>query len=105
MQIIPFSEPGSWQMQITLSQEVFLLNFTWNSLNEYWLMDIANGNNQVLVYGIVVVPNFDLTKQFPLKGMPKGNIVCINITEEWGPILRFDMGATCELIYFEAGEF
>lgn len=105
MQIIPFSEPGSWQQQIALSDKVYLLNFTWNSLNEYWLMDIADGNSNVLVYGIVIVPNYNISDQFVVAGMPLGDIVCINITKEWGPILRFDMGQTCELIYFEKGEF
>jgi hypothetical protein len=104
MNIIPFNTPGSWQMQISLTQQIFLLNFTWNALNEYWLMDIADGNNNPIVYGIVIVPNFDITAQFVVVGMPAGDILCQNISGEWGPIGRFDMGETCELIYYEPGE-
>jgi hypothetical protein len=104
MQIIPFSEPGSWQMQITLTNVSFLLNFHWNALNEYWLMSIYDNDANPIVVGIKVVTNFDLTAQFPLLGMPSGDIVCQNILDQWEKIQRFDMGQTNELIYYEPGE-
>lgn len=104
MQIIPFSDPGSWQMQITLSSQVFVLNFHWNALNEYWLMNIYDNDSNPLVLGIKVVTNFDITAQFPLLGMPQGSIVCQNILDSWEKIQRFDMGQTNELIYYEPGE-
>lgn len=104
MQIIPFSEPGSWQMQITLTNQAFLLNFHWNALNKYWLMSIYDNDSNPIVVGIKIVTNFDLTAQFPLLGMPKGHILCQNILDSWEKIQRFDMGKTNELIYYEPGE-
>lgn len=104
MQILPFKEPGSWQMQITLTGVVFNLNFHWNALNKYWLMDILNNDSDPIVYGIKVVPNFNLTAQFIAAGMPLGDILCQNFVNINGDIARFDMGDTTELVYYEPGE-
>lgn len=105
MEIIPFKEPGSWKMQISLSGETFNMSFYWNALNEYWVMDIADADNNALVTGIKVVTNYNLTGQFIVQGMPSGSIVCQNILNQWQKIGRFDMGQTNELIYYEPGEF
>jgi hypothetical protein len=105
MQIIPSKEPGSYSMQITLTGTIFLLNFYWNAINQYWLMDILNGNNEPIVYGIKIVPNYNLTSQFVESGMPQGDIVCQNVLNQWGDIGRFDMGDTTELVYYEPKEF
>lgn len=105
MNIIPFQTPGSWTMQITLSSVIFNLQFYWNTLNQYWLMDINDSANMPIVVGVVVVTNFDITKQFAaLTGMPAGDIVCQNILGGWENIGRFDMGETNELIYYDQGQ-
>lgn len=106
MQIIPFNETGSWIMQISLSSVIFNLRFHWNALNEYWLMDILDGDFNPIVLGVFVVSNFNISAQFAaITGMPVGDIVCQNLLNAWGPIGRFDMGQTTELIYYEPGEY
>lgn len=106
MQIIPFKETGAWGMQIALSGTLFNLKFQWNALNQYWLMDILDANFNPIVYGIVVVTNFNISQQFAaLTGMPAGDIVVQNITNEWQNIQRFSMGNTTELIYYVPGEY
>ena len=105
MQIIPFKDPGSWQMQISLTNVIFIFDFHWNALNKYWLMDILDQDGTPVIYGIKVVTNYDITAQFAaVLGMPVGDIVCQNIVQEWFDIGRFDMGNTTELIYYEPNE-
>lgn len=104
MQIIPFKEPAAWNAQITLSGVIFQLYFKWNSLNQYWVMSIYNRNSEPILLGVKVVSNYDLTEQFVALGMPEGDIICQNIIGLWGDILRFDMGETTELLYYEDGE-
>jgi len=105
MQIIPFKNPAAWQEQITLTNQLFILYFKWNALNQYWVMNIYNLNNEPIVVGIKVVTNYDITAQFAaVTGMPKGDILCQNIIEQWIDIGRFDMGQTTELIYYEPNE-
>ena len=104
MNIIPFKEPGAWQIQIILSNVIYILQFKWNALNSYWVMNILNQNAEPIVQGIKVVTNYDLTAQFPLLGMPSGDILCQNILNEWFDIQRISMGETNELVYYEPGE-
>lgn len=104
MFIIPFKEPGAWQAQIQLSGIIFILKFQWNALNEYWVMDIYNRNDEPVLLGVKVVANWNLTDQFVAIGMPPGDIVCLNVLGDWGKIRRFDMGDVAELFYYETGE-
>jgi len=104
MHIIPFQEQPAWSMQIQLTNVLFLFYFKWNAMNKYWVMSIYDRNEQPILLGVKVVTNYDLTSQFPLLGMPAGEIVCQNIRDMWNEITRFDMGQTTELIYYEPGE-
>lgn len=105
MQIIPFKEPAAWQAQITLTSQIFILQFKWNALNKFWVMSIYNANNIPVLLGVKVVTNFNLTAQFAaITGMPEGDILCQNIIDMWNTIERFDMGETNEIIYYEPGE-
>ena len=105
MQIIPFKEPAAWQSQITLNSVIFILYFRWNAMNKYWVMNIYDRNDNPIVLGIKVVSNYNLTKQFSaINGMPQGDIICQNILGLWTDIMRFDMGQTTELIYYELNE-
>lgn len=104
MQIIPFKEPSNWKMQITLDGTIFVLEFTWNSLNEFWVMDVYNRNEVPLVYGIVIVPNYPLLQAYRVNGMPLGEIICQNIVNSDDTISRFDMAQKFELVYYSFGE-
>lgn len=104
MQVIPFKEPSNWTEQITLSGVIYILEFTWNALNEYWIMDIYNRDRVPLIYGIKLVPNYPLLAIYSVEGMPSGEIVCQNIVGSNDSISRFDMSQKFELIYYEAGE-
>jgi hypothetical protein len=105
MQIIPFKEPAAFQQQITLTSVIFILYFRWNAMNQYWVMNIYDRNDQPILLGVKVVTNFNLTAQFAaLTGMPSGDILCQNLLGLWDTIQRFDMGQTTEIIYYEPGE-
>lgn len=105
MQIIPFKEPAAFQQQITLTSVIFILYFRWNAMNQYWVMNIYDRNDQPILLGVKVVTNFNLTAQFAaLTGMPSGDILCQNLLGLWDTIQRFDMGQTTEILYYEPGE-
>lgn len=104
MQIIPFKDPAQWNSQIALTNVIFLLSFKWNALNKFWAMTIYDRNGDPIIYGIKVVTNFDLTRQFVNVGLPAGSIICQNILNEWFDIERFSMGQSNELIYYEPQE-
>lgn len=105
MMIIPFKEPSSWREQITLSNVIYVLDFTWNALNEFWTMNISNRDLVPLVQGIKIVPNYPLLAQYTFEGKPAGEIICQNIVGGIDEIRRFDMSQRFELVYYEEGEF
>lgn len=105
MQIIPFKEPSQWQEQIELGSQTFILSFSWNAMNEYWVMDILTRDLVPIILGIKVVANYDLTAQYVANGKPGGDIVCENIIGGQGKIQRYDIGDVAELIYYAAREF
>lgn len=104
MQIIPFKEPSNWKEQIELSGVIFVLEFTWNALNEFWVMNIFNRDEEPIIYGIKLVPNYPLLEAYTVFGKPEGEIICQNIVGGADIIRRFDMSQKFELIYYELGE-
>lgn len=106
MFIIPFKEPSFWREQIELSGTIFILEFKWNALNEFWVMNIYTSTNDPIILGIKIVPDYSLLDQYPaVSGRPIGDIVCQNIVGSRDEISRFDMSQKFELLYYEVGEF
>ena len=104
MQIIPFKEPSNWKEQIELDGVIFVLEFTWNALNEFWVMNIFNRDEVPIIYGIKIVPTFPLLAPYTVLGKPVGEIVCQNIVGGNDIIGRFDMSQKFELVYYSEGE-
>lgn len=104
MQVIPFKEAAQWQEQIELEGVIFIFSFTWNALNEFWTMDIYNRDEDPLILGIKIVPNYPLLMPYTVFGKPAGEIVCQNIVNAPDTISRFDMSQKFELVYYAQGE-
>ena len=104
MLIMPFRDPAAWTMQIELDNIVYFLSFAWNALNEFWTMDIANSDQDPLIVGIKIVPNYPLLAAFTVFGKPPGEIICQNVVNAPDTISRFDMSQKFELIYYFEGE-
>lgn len=100
MLIIPFRNTASWRQQIQLEGVIFFLAFKWNALNEFWTMDIFNINEEPLIYGIKIVPDFPLLSFVNVLGMPRGNIICQNVVNGENIIKRFDMNQKFALFYY-----
>lgn len=101
MRFIPFIEDPQFREQIDLDNQTFILIFKWNALNEYWTMDILNGNLIPIVYGIKIVTQFNLTEQIVQTGMPLGDILCQNIVGGFETIVRDSMTTTNQLVYYD----
>ena len=104
MFIIPFRDPAYWKEQITLDNEIFVLYFKWNALNEFWVMDIYNRDEDPIILGIKIVPNYNLLAAYTQINQPKGDIICQNIVGSFDEISRFDMSQKFELVYYNQGE-
>lgn len=104
MQIIPFREPAQWREQIELEGITYTLRFKWNAMNQFWSMDVLNGNDDPIVFGVKIVTNWNLLEQYSMDDKPKGDIVCQNIVGGMQKIDRDDMSTIAQLIYYAEGE-
>ena len=104
MEIIPFKEPAQWREQIELSGVIYILRFKWNALNQFWSMDVLNGNDEPIVYGVKIVVNWNLLEQYAMTDKPEGDIVCQNIVGGTEKIKREDMSTVAQLLYYATGE-
>lgn len=101
MLIIPFREQSFFRQQIQLTGVLYFLTFTWNALNEFWIMDIANSDEEPLILGIKIVPDYPLLAAFTVEGMPQGEIICQNVVNSPDEITRFAMSQKFALVYYE----
>jgi hypothetical protein len=104
MEIIPFKTPSQWREQITLGNIPYILRFKWNALNEFWSMDVLDGDENFIVVGVKIVTNWNLLEQYSMLEKPLGDIICQNIIGGNGKIQRYDMNSTTELIYYALNE-
>lgn len=104
MELIPFKLPSQWRAAINLDNIAYNLNFRWNAMNEYWVMDIFTSEDVPIIFGVKLVANYNLLAQYSMDGKPPGDIVCQNIVGGWEAIRRYDMGQVDELVYYIKGE-
>jgi hypothetical protein len=102
--IIPFKKPAQWRQEIELDGALFILRFKWNALNEFWTMDVLDGDENPIVYGVKVVVNWNLLEQYSKTEKPAGDILCQNIVGGFDKIQRYDMNRVAELVYYAQGE-
>ena len=105
MLAIPFNQASNFKEQLLLDGELFVLEFTWNALNEFWVMDIYTREEDPILLGIKIVPNYPLLSAYSMPEKPKGEIICQNVVSDTGEIERFDIGQKFELIYYSQNEF
>ena len=63
MIILNMADANDFVTSAKLDGETYKLHFTWND-EKHWLMDVRNSNNEDLVRGIKIVPNFPLLNQY-----------------------------------------
>lgn len=104
MDIIPFKEPSQWRQEIELSSVKYVMRFRWNATNEYWSMDLLDGNEDPIVVGVKIVNNWKILDQYSMTNLPDGDIVCQSMIGEFDKIQRYDMSNKTELLYYALGE-
>ena len=64
--------------QVTLDGEAYKLHFSWNDFAQQWTVDVRNMQNEDIVRGIAVVPNYPLfLQQKRATGLPRGELMAV----------------------------
>lgn len=72
---IPMIGQNDFLLEAALDDVTYFLHFSWNSEAEFWVMGIQNANNDVVLQGVVLVPNVALLNQFKTHAVPRGEFV------------------------------
>ncbi len=58
--------------RLVLNGIAYLIRFTYNDTKEYWKFGLYTSQNEPILVGVKIVPNFPLNLFYGLSGLPKG---------------------------------
>jgi len=106
MRLLPFKNLPAFTQEITLDSVPYVFEFLWNSREEVWIMNILDREQNALVYGIILVINFELISKYAyLDNFPQGQLYAVRENESFDVITQNEFfEGTSKLIYIEVGE-
>lgn len=109
MTVIPTFQNRSarYGFDIELGDKVFHLIFSWNDRDECWYMDIQDSEENNILNGIKLTPNYQLLKQYKaFSNLPDGEFILWDLKQEAASSdVNFDtFGTRYQLIFLTTAE-
>ncbi len=101
-QIIPWQSFADFTQTIRLSGVVYSMRARWNTVREFWTLDLYDNNGTALLLGQKLVFNTDILARYEDTRLPPGQIFCIdtgNAAQQLSTIGRNDIGTNALLVY------
>ena len=95
------SDLASYRFSVDLNEESFEFLIEWNTRDEAWFITISDTDGIVILAGIKVVVNWLLTRLFRLSGLPRGDLIAVDISGTNEPCARHDFGVRVKLMFIE----
>lgn len=84
--------PNSRQT-VTLGGNLVNLHFKYNTRNSSWYLSVLDSsNNDIILSGLKVMPNQNLTGRYNVEGLLSGNLWCIRNSNDFSPVDRNNLG-------------
>lgn len=77
----PLFDKPFYSYTIDLTKETYTLRFRWNSRLEQWLMDVDDAEENNLIRGVSLVPDYPLIQQFSLE-KPSGQFFLVPVGQD-----------------------
>ncbi len=87
---IGFENLPSFNQEVVLDGNSYVLNFNWNSRGGYWTIDFLGQLRNPLVMGIKIVIDYGLIGQFVGYGLPEGELYAIDLSGDTNKIQQYD---------------
>lgn len=100
--IIPWRDLPDFTQTIKLSGKLYNLRSRWNTVHEFWTLDIYDSNGVALLLGQKVLFNTDILARYTNTLLPTGKIYAIDSGNESQKIVRIgrnDLGVNAFLVY------
>lgn len=101
---IPFQTAAAFTQEVTLDEVPYRLAFAWNGRAGHWSMTFQDRDGTPLVEGIRIVPEYELIRQFPGRGIPPGMIFFVDPLGLRKVINRNDVPTDIEPVYMTEDE-
>lgn len=74
--IIPIKDDPNHTLIIELESKIFKIWFKFNSVGDFWAMDIFSEDDILLISGIKIIPNYPLIFSNKINFLVSGDFVC-----------------------------
>ncbi len=65
MAYLPLTTNPEESFSITIFDNLYYMRQLWNTYSQFWTLDIADANHDSLVYGVRIVTQWYVLKQYP----------------------------------------
>lgn len=100
-QIIPWQDFPDFTQSIKLSNVVYTMRARWNTIYEYWTLDLYDKNGAALLIGQKLVYNTDILARYSDPRLPAGELFCVPLSHDADRIGRNDFGTNTILVFYE----
>lgn len=104
MLLIPTFRYPFFAEEVVLENVPYRFTFKHNARNDFWTMDIADKDDIPIVHSIKLVIDTFLLQNYPGRGLPPGELVCIDTTKQNEYIGYAQMDSSIQLYYLSEAE-
>lgn len=105
MVAIPTFDIASYSMELTLDASQYRFKLRYNGRGDFWVLDIADRDGNVIVAGIKVVASYELIRQYHAYAIPPGALITYDSAEPEHRIGRDDLPERVDLLYIPEAEY
>lgn len=103
MNYIPLSNKGGSKITIPLVDSLITFRTCYNYSAECWVLDLLDTAGEVLLAGLMLVPNVDIMHPYPSLQEEIGSLVLVEKNEDDYKDAEL-LGSTTKLLWFAPGE-
>lgn len=74
-------DANDFVQSVTLDGEVYKLHYSWNDFSAQWTVDVRSAQDEDIVRGIAVVPNYPLLLQHHRSNVPRGELMAVVVDD------------------------
>lgn len=103
-QVVPtFTDTDDYQFNVALDGVTYGMQFTWNTRDSRWFLNLLDSSGNVLVGTIPLVLNWPLLRQYKYNtNIPAGFLYILDTNDTGQEPGRYDLGTRCLMVYEEA---
>lgn len=101
--VLPLTTDGEATSEFTLGNLEVSITTRYNYSAQCWTMDLLDASGEIMLAGLMLVPNIDILKPYPDVKVDVGSLVLVEkATDDYKG--EDSLGTTTQLLWFAPGE-